>query len=121
MFLVRHLRHIVIVQAHCPCRPAPAGGVVIRCQVLKSNYFWWWCSRVSGGSRSSQDAGALTDSESEEAVMDWFVDEMAGYEPGDCGSSTDSREMQVFVVKINWLCHSSSLISGASFFPTVTG
>ncbi|CAM9616074.1 unnamed protein product [Ectocarpus sp. 6 AP-2014] len=48
----------------------------------------------AGGSKLSQGSGALPDGVSEEAVMEWFVDRISEYEPGNCGATTETREFQ---------------------------
>ncbi|CAN0086953.1 unnamed protein product, partial [Ectocarpus fasciculatus] len=43
---------------------------------------------IEGGCGWSQDIGASPDAATEEAVMDWFVEEVAEYEP----SNSDARK-----------------------------
>lgn len=70
------------------------GDVAVRFQVPSTNGFDGVC-RVSGESESSQCSGALSDGVSEEAAMDWLVDGISDYEPGDCGATTETRELKV--------------------------
>lgn len=51
--------------------------------------------RVSGESTSNQGSGALAEGTDEEAVMECFIEEVANYEPSNCGATTQTREVQV--------------------------
>lgn len=51
--------------------------------------------RVSGGGGPSHGSGALTDGIDEEAVMEWFIEEIADHVPINGGTTTESREVQV--------------------------
>ena len=52
-------------------------------------------SRVSVGSTSQGSIGALTEDVDEEAVLEWFVEEVANCGPSNCGETTSIREVQV--------------------------
>jgi len=61
--------------------------------------FYGGACYVPGGS-SSQGSGTSTDSVSEEAVMEWFVNALAEYQPGNGGATTETREVQVVLLYV---------------------
>lgn len=50
---------------------------------------------VSGECGCSQDMDASPDAESEEAIMDWFIEEVADYEADDCDARKATPAEQV--------------------------
>lgn len=52
-------------------------------------------SRVSGGFESSEGYGTLPDGASEEAVMEWFIENVVNCVSSKCGTTSGTHEEQV--------------------------